>query len=486
MVSVDLDDDPPELFDAAKEGSTVDDDDDDHYPEVSITIITGYLGAGKSSLLNYILTEQHDKKIAVILNGLYPFALRSLRQRLTMGGARTHARAAAADIEKSLIVNHEGQQVQEWITLPNGCICCSVKDNGVAAIESFIERRRRDRGTGHDAGRVLDHIVLETSGLADPGNLAPLFWLDKELRSQIVLDGIVTVVDARNILRCLDEAADGRPGPTPDAGPTKTMTIAHRQLALADVVLINKTDLVASAPELEAVTARIRGICGLAQLHRSQYGRVPRLAHTLLNLKAYEDVDTDTIQELCAAQANGALLHDSTISTLCLTLPTLTTETQLANLDAWLRSVLWNGKLPVPFATKPDHPPEPAAFEIHRVKGLFFWTDSQQTSRSPPPPRQAKIIQAVRDVFEITECPPDRVPGRRESARTTGDDEWERGQGKLVLIGTGLVDRSGAATPTATAAATAAAAAAAAATARWQRSLDAIVVHGGALPKNLS
>ncbi|KAI9877939.1 MAG: hypothetical protein M1823_007027, partial [Watsoniomyces obsoletus] len=101
-----------------------------------------------------------------------------------------------ADIEKSLTVNQDDQQSQEWIPLANGCICCSVKDSGVAALESLVERQSDKR---------FDYILLETTGVADPGNIAPMFWMDEGLGSSIYLDGIVTVIDAKNILKSLDE-----------------------------------------------------------------------------------------------------------------------------------------------------------------------------------------------------------------------------------------------------------------------------------------
>ena len=99
-----------------------------------------------------------------------------------------------ADIEKSLTVAQDGQQAEEWIPLQNGCICCSVKDSGVAALESLVERQKN-----------FDYILLETTGVADPGNIAPMFWMDEGLGSSIYLDGIVTVVDAKNILKSLDD-----------------------------------------------------------------------------------------------------------------------------------------------------------------------------------------------------------------------------------------------------------------------------------------
>lgn len=136
---------------------------------------------------------------------------------------------------------------------------------------------------------AFDYILLETTGLADPGNLAPLFWVDEGLGSTIYLDGIVTLVDAKNILKSLDE-------PVPDTiqhedhphhGPI--LTTAHSQISYADVIVINKSDLVSEA-ELAAVQDRVRAINGLAKIHVTVQGQVPSLEGFLLDLHAYEDV----------------------------------------------------------------------------------------------------------------------------------------------------------------------------------------------------
>lgn len=183
------------------------------------------------------------------------------------------------DIEKSLTVNKDGDAVEEWLEVGNGCICCSVKDTGVNAIESLMEKKGK-----------FDYILLETTGLADPGNLAPLFWVDEGLASTIYLDGIVTLVDAKNILKSLDDPAgkteevhdDGH-----DHGPV--MTTAHLQISHADVIVINKTDLV-SEEELQAVQDRIRSINGLAKIHLTKESAVPKLEGFLLDLHAYDNV----------------------------------------------------------------------------------------------------------------------------------------------------------------------------------------------------
>uniref|UniRef100_A0A8C6UY02 COBW domain containing n=1 Tax=Neogobius melanostomus TaxID=47308 RepID=A0A8C6UY02_9GOBI len=132
--------------------------------QIPVTIITGYLGAGKTTLLNYILTEQHNKRIAVILNEF----------------------GEGSALEKSLAVSQAGELYEEWLELRNGCLCCSVKDNGLKAIENLMEKKGK-----------FDYILLETTGLADPGAVASMFWVDAELGSDIYLDGIVTVIDAK-------------------------------------------------------------------------------------------------------------------------------------------------------------------------------------------------------------------------------------------------------------------------------------------------
>lgn len=135
----------------------------------------------------------------------------------------------------------------------------------------------------------FDYILLETTGLADPGNLAPLFWVDEGLASTIYLDGIVTLVDAKNILKSLDDPAgkvDGHEGHD-HHGPV--MTTAHVQISHADVIVINKTDLV-SEQEMQAVQDRIRSINGLAKIHLTKESAVPKLEGYLLDLHAYDNV----------------------------------------------------------------------------------------------------------------------------------------------------------------------------------------------------
>ncbi|KAI2840981.1 hypothetical protein CBS11350_6688 [Aspergillus niger] len=376
---MDDDDAPPQLVDistasdVAPPSTSLDTPPQNRVP---ITLVTGYLGAGKTTLLNYILTEKHGKKIAVIMNEF----------------------GDSTDIEKPLTVNQDGQEVTEWMEVGNGCICCSVKDNGVMAIESLMERRG-----------AFDYILLETTGLADPGNIAPIFWVDDNLGSSIYLDGIVTLVDAKNILHLLDE-------PTPEetvsshgaeaesenshththTGPVLSM--AHMQISHADVIIINKADLVTS-DELAIVQDRVTAINSAAKIHITDHSKTPKIEGVVLDLHAYDHLDS-----LDFAQ-KGHSHMDPSISTNALTTPPIT-PAQVARVDTWLQSVLWDSTMPLAAEVS-----GPTGFDIHRLKGILVLSDGS-----------TKIIQAVRDVFEI-----------RDSEPADG-----KTQCKIVLIGRGL------------------------------------------------
>jgi G3E family GTPase len=188
-------------------------------PQVPVTVLTGYLGAGKTTLLNRILSEQHGKKYAVIVNEF-----------------------GELGIDNDLVVNAD----EEVFEMNNGCICCTVRGDLIRIIEGLMKRKDK-----------FDGILVETTGLADPGPVAQTFFLDDALKDQFSLDAIVTMVDAKHFEQHIDELRE-----------------PAEQVAFADLVLLNKTDLV-DAAALERIERRIRGINGTAKIFRTRNADVP-------------------------------------------------------------------------------------------------------------------------------------------------------------------------------------------------------------------
>lgn len=266
-----------------------------------------------------------------------------------------------------MTVSKDGQSAEEWIPLQNGCMCCSVKDSGVAALESLVERQKN-----------FDYILLETTGVADPGNIAPMFWMDEGLNSSIYLDGIVTVVDAKNILKSLDE-------PTQEELPelenehhqhtgSPLMSTAHLQISHADVILLNKSDQV-SPDELESVKQRILSINAIAKIIVTDHSQVKTLSGTVLDLLAYSSFTAD--QPDFGTKGHSHL--DPTLSTLTVELPIMD-EAGFEKLERCLEDILWPAE-------------QDRQYEVHRTKGLLQLKDGS-----------IKMIQGVREVFDITDA----------------------------------------------------------------------------------
>jgi G3E family GTPase len=161
------------------------------------TILTGFLGAGKTTLLNRILQEQHGLRIAVIENEF-----------------------GQENIDNEILVQDSGEQIVE---MNNGCICCTVRGDLIVALSNLARKR--------DAGELqFDRVVIETTGLANPGPVAQTFFVDEEVGAHYLLDAVVTVVDARHAMDQLDRHEE-----------------AQRQVGFADKILLSKTDLVDAA-----------------------------------------------------------------------------------------------------------------------------------------------------------------------------------------------------------------------------------------------
>lgn len=304
---------------------------------VPVTIITGYLGAGKTTLLNYILTEQHDKKIAVILNEF----------------------GEGSAMEKSVSVGDSGNLYEEWLELKNGCLCCSVKDNGVKAIENLMLKRGK-----------FDYILLETTGLADPGPIAKVFWLDKELGSDIYLDGIVTVVDSKHIIQQISAKEEAHTDTSSNS--EGLINSAIRQIALADLIIINKVDTV-SEELLGEVKDQIKNINLCSEIIETRKCKVE--LDKILDLKAYSELKQRTIHHF---DTSGSPHLDKTIGTVTLEFSDLLTKSYL---DKFLQKILWEKLTDDAGGT----------MDIIRMKGIVRVSD----------PESPVLIQAVYDTYDI-------------------------------------------------------------------------------------
>lgn len=229
--------------------------------KIPVTVLTGYLGAGKTTLLNRILTEPHGKKFAVIVNEF-----------------------GEIGIDNDLVVGAD----EEVFEMNNGCICCTVRGDLIRIIEGLMKRKGK-----------FDAIIVETTGLADPAPVAQTFFVDEDVSAKARLDAVITVVDARWLKEQLHDAPE-----------------AKNQIAFADVIIINKTDLV-TPEELADVEKQVRAINAYATIHKTVKSSVSLDA--VLGKNAF---DLDRILDIAPEFLEDVHVHhDTSVKSIAINIP---------------------------------------------------------------------------------------------------------------------------------------------------------------------
>ena len=249
--------------------------------KIPVTVLTGYLGAGKTTLLNRILSEPHGKKFAVIVNEF-----------------------GEIGIDNELVVNAD----EEVFEMNNGCICCTVRGDLVRIIDGLMRRKGK-----------FDAIIVETTGLADPAPVAQTFFMDEQVGAKTKLDAVVTVADAKWLKERLKDAPE-----------------VKNQIAFADVILINKTDLVTPA-ELDEIEARIRAINPYARLHRTERAKIDIaevLGRNAFDLDRILDIEPAFLEP----EEDHAHDHDHHVMIMATAMPTFTTASSITTTRTCSRS----------------------------------------------------------------------------------------------------------------------------------------------------
>ncbi|WP_209123260.1 GTP-binding protein [Alkalihalobacillus sp. BA299] len=313
--------------------------------KVPVTVLTGFLGAGKTTLLNYILTENHGQKIAVIVNEF-----------------------GEVGIDNQLVVGAD----EEIFEMNNGCICCTVRGDLIRILHDLKERRNGEQGMSLD----FDRVVIETTGLADPGPVAQTFFVDPELSEYYQLDSIVTVVDTYHVHEQLDRSYE-----------------AQEQVAFADVLVLNKIDLV-EKELLNSVIQRLTKMNPTAKLVQASHSQIN--LDQILNLYSF---DLDQKLEIAPdfLKADHHHHHDDHVKAIVLRSEK---PLSLPKVEQWMNTVLAE-----------------LGPQMYRYKGIFHIENLEKRV----------VFQGVHMLFA-----------------GTADREWGKGEkrvSEMVVIGTDLDEK---------------------------------------------
>ncbi|GAV48942.1 hypothetical protein ZYGR_0N03470 [Zygosaccharomyces rouxii] len=333
--------------------------------KIPVSIITGYLGSGKSTLLEKLAQKGSDKKIAVILNEF----------------------GDSSEIEKAMTIRNGENSYQEWLDLGNGCLCCSLKNVGVKAIEDMIQR---------SPGKI-DYILLETSGIADPAPIAKMFWQDEGLNSNVYIDGIITVLDCEHIVKCLDDVSEQTHWHGDQVVLEDKLTIAHLQIAMADRLIMNKLDRIENDEnKIMKLEQRIRSINSEVPMFYTKFADIG--IDKLLDLHAFD------ARNVPQKGGSGSTFHDPRMSTVTLNFRPLKTQEYEKFEKEFLQVLLWKE-----MGVCNDN----IQGEVQRTKGLLLVDD------------KVRVLQGVRDTYEVFD-------GEETSSRTC----------RIVFIGKSLDQKS--------------------------------------------